>query len=241
MSLLGHFDVALLMDSQVTIGGNIKTLDRTRHGIHATLGDGVTGGTWPTWDVLNSKYTFDGDDYMNLGSADDAGILDNLGGIPETDLEGECYLFYFSPFKIGSSGTHCFFCKNPAVVSSVEIRMLVGASTSQLTGRWLNEIGQLENVITNTDTMRAYDGKELLMALQRRLNRQEIWFNAGLSVVGAGTSRDAKNSSDAMIGYQSVAGQYMPADTGLRFFGYAQRALDSSQFRKLNSNLRSLL
>lgn len=240
--MLEAFDIALLMDNTVTFGGLVKTCDRTKRGIHATLGDGTTATTMPTWDHLNGRFTFDGDDYMSLGNADPNGILSGMGGRPGLEIEdGETYCFYFSPFIAPSSGTYCILSKNTVFASSIKVSIFANVGAKQLNCVWVDDKAGTESISTPINSLPEFAHRSFLFSAVRRSNQQELWFNDGLLYSGTASSKNAVNSAAAEVGRHALSGQYLPGGTGFRFFGYARQAFTQSRFRQLSRGFRSLL
>lgn len=238
--MLEACDIALLMDREWTDGaGNRRTLDRSRHGIETLVGDGTTVGTFPTWDATRGLYTFDGSDYLHL--VDDNPTMNEMGGIPGTHLDGETYIFYFSPFVLGAI-VACWFCKNAQITQRIEINTRPGVGNNRLECEWADGIGSVETLLTPADSMLPYIGHDVIFTIIRRLNVQEVWADEDLIATGIDTSEDARSpTSDACIGHQLLAGWFMAAGTGLRFWGYAARSFTYQQIRQLRRGFRNLL
>jgi len=239
MGLLDKFALAYLFDSEYTDDAGLRrTKDRSRHGIHALVGDGSTAATMPTWDSSRGLYTFDGGDYLTIRQADDAGdVLANMGSIQD-----ETYCFLMDPLILAQQE---FLSTNDGINPRIIIRTIAGG-TNRFELQLLDAGGGIENTLTPNNTVEEFVGKATLMAFSRimtgatmahsiSMNGAVRWTSSGL------TPRNASSAKDPHIGSTPTPSSYFAAGTGLRFFGYARRAITVPELRQLSRNLRGVL
>jgi len=232
--MLSKLDIALLCDVRsVDPNGLAITPDRSRHGIHAQLGDGGAAATMPTLDALNGRMTFDGGDYMVLRAADDVdGVLAGMGGPHE-----ETYIFYFDPY-VYVAGDITFFFKGDLAGYFVRLRQESWVGT-----HFDMQIeGGPDEILAGTVDPVVYDGKQLMIAFIRRADVQEIWVDANLQDSGTDPTTDATTADDALIGCEPGVANPLLAGTGLRAMFYdGENAWTQTQLRALQRFLRGNL
>jgi hypothetical protein len=232
--MLNSLDIALLCDKEWTdANGDRRTADRSRHGIHPVLGDGTTVGTFPTWDEPDGRYTFDGGDYLTIRSADDVDdVLLDMGG-----PQDETYLFYIEPWVFGG-GNQTLFSKysNPQWIL---FRYEVASSRFLFL---IRETGGTDELyyLPAPDTALLY-GRGLILAYTRSANLQRGYVDAVQVFEDTDATVDGSGVSNAYIGAQDGVSNFVPAGTGLRFFGYAQKAFTQVEFRAIQRFLRGML
>jgi len=239
--MLSKLDIALLCDSRtVDAAGNAITPDRSRHGIHAQLGDGGAAATMPTLDALNGRMTFDGGDYMVLRAADDvAGVLAGMGSIQD-----ETYLFYFDPFQaVVAPNLIEPFSSNDGANPRVIFRY--GTANMYFLVAFYDAGGGGEASITPNNSIQEFFGKQLLLAITRRNADTDthIYYANGARRWASNVAprRDASSAKNYRIGSSLAGAFFLPAGTGLRFFGYAREAWTQTQLRALQRFLRGNL
>jgi len=232
--MLNSLDIALLCDSRTVDGAGLAiTPDRSRHGIHAQLGDGATAGTMPTLDALNGRFTFDGGDDMRIAPARDvAGVLAGMGGPhPET------YIFYLDPLIMsGAQATILSKFSNPAWV----LIRWEGASSRIL---FLNrQVGGTDELyyLAAPDTA-ALQNRRLILAYVRDTNSQRGYADAVQIFADTDVTVDGSGVSTLYLGASDI-GQYLPNGNGLRAFFYdGSNAWTPTQLRALQRFLRGNL
>lgn len=232
--MLNTLDIVCPFDSEYSDGSLRRTKDRSRHGIHPLVGDGTTSTTFPTWDARNGLYTFDGGDYLKIRNADDVkGVLASMGGNQE-----ETFLFYFRPWiELAGTNIHLLFKGN---VASSYVRLL--KTTSNTFQFRVTESGGGDEIVdTATTVPAAYHGKRMLIAFVRATNRQEIWIGNNLVASDKDTSVDGSSTDDLFIGASSTPAEYLRANTGLRFIGYARKAFTGNKLRAIKTYFEEML
>jgi len=235
--MLNSLDIALLCDSRTVDGAGLAiTPDRSRHGIHAQLGDGATAGTMPTLDALNGRYTFDGGDYMVLRQADD---VDDVLADMASDQD-ETYLYYIFPM-ISTVDYAYLLSTNYGAGGYYYIRQRETVGTFYWQATFNDGIGS-ETATSGVNSILPYYNKGILLAVRRGSNVIEFWVNGVLISSTVVATRDASNAKDVLVGAVSAAITYpFPAGTGLRFFGYSRTAWTQTQLRALQRFLRGNL
>jgi hypothetical protein len=235
--MLNSLDIALLCDSRTVDGAGLAiTPDRSRHGIHAQLGDGAAAGTMPTLDALNGKFDFDGGDYMVLRQADDVeDVLADMGSIQD-----ETYLFYMDPV-VDPGATDALWINTD---DGANPRFAIGHRGGANDYFWIyfiDGVGGTETGTTPVGSALEFIGKSLLFAYVRRLNAQEVYCNGVLRWSSANASVDASGAKNPTIGKELGGARFFPAGTGLRVFGYSRTAWTQTQLRALQRFLRGML
>ena len=236
--MLESLDICLMLDSRGIDGaGNVITLDRSKRGIHAQFGDGVTAGVMPTWLPSDAKATFDGGDYMRFPTTYDVGgILASMGSIQD-----ETYLFYLSPMIVNS--TYQYLLQHNSQVGTS--RFFIRIEDTNII--WMNG----ENAVATTERLTTgsvlnFNKKEVLLALVRNptaaTKRQIAYINGAEFASDSDALVDCSNAIKAKyIGVNDAGGFCLQTGTGLRFFGYVRRAVTQTWLQALNRYLRGNL
>lgn len=242
MGLLDHFDLACLMDREWTDSGGLRrTMDRSKHGIHPLVGDGSTAGTFPTFDASRGLYTFDGSDYLTLRQSDDsADVLANMGSIQD-----ETYCFLFDPYVNNPAlVAHHFIAFGPGGAGSL-FYVRAGASFDRFELRSRDPSANVES-LNAAGQCTENDGKPILVTVVRApdssTRKQSLYIGSTEIASATDTPRDSSCTDDKLIGTNSNATLYhLASGTGLRFFGYARRAITEVELRQMTRFMRGLL
>jgi hypothetical protein len=229
MGLLDKFDLAYLFDSEWTDDAGLRrTKDRSRHGIHALVGDGSAAATMPTWDAARGLYTSTlAGQYLRLPIADDVNtVVRNIGS-----EQPETYCFYMDPLLIGT--LHDFLNR---VVADQWIMIRVD-SAGIIVFRFRETGVGYEQTVTGPGVLSPYHGRSVLLTFTRDVRQHHIYVDDTL-LVSSTPAGPYNASADANV---SVLASPASGEGG-RFFGYARDFVATPTFlRQLSRNLRGVL
>jgi hypothetical protein len=186
---------------------------------------------------LNARFEFDGGDYINIRNADDVdGVLAGMASI-----QNETYIVYFDPLVAGTGVySHEIFSTEDGANPRFFARKTGGVFTFQ----FYDGVGNLE--FLNTGAIEtSYDGQRFAIVYVREpthpTQKQRAYINDILVATANSTPRDASNAKAKRLGATLVPGNYLPAGTGIKFFGYGRFVATQTWLRQLSRNLRGLL
>jgi hypothetical protein len=231
--MLERFDIALPFDRQWTDGaGKRRTADRSRHGLHALVGNGTTSIYFPTWDESRGIYIFDGvDDSIQLDQAEDVNnILTDMASIQD-----ETYLVYFSPLKATATSSVWVDKRESAALRLTIVADDLFRFELAVVGAEGTEIAK-----TGAGEVSKYIGRDILFAWVRSSNSQKLYAD-GIEIFSAtSTSRDASNTGKVFIG-RAAPGLPLPAGAGYKYFGYSRSAFTGAKLRAISKYFKEML